>query len=865
LNTLPIENSLGIEKILPNLRSAFIDHHNVVLSAEPGAGKTTRVPLALLDEPWLAGKKIVMLEPRRLAARRAAEYMAQQCGEKAGETIGYRMRGESNVGRKTRIEIVTEGVLTRMLQSDAALPGVGLVIFDEFHERSIHADLGLALTLDVQENLRNDLRILVMSATLDSVSLALLLNNAPVLSSEGKIFPVTTHYIAHPHDGPIESLVVSTILRALREETGDLLVFLPGQREIRRVEFLLSNSKTVDRSEKDLPENVIVHMLFGDASPEKQRAALVPAPKGKRKVILSTSIAETSLTIDGVRVVIDSGLARSAMFDPRRGMPGLVTLPVSQASADQRRGRAGRQQPGVCYRLWMEHQHAQLPRFSKPEILVTDLAPFVLELAQWGDPSLNSKSFQPLTDPLPAKKFLDPPPAAHLSQARELLVHLGAIDGNGRLTKHGTAMARLAVHPRLAHMMIRGKELGFGALACDVAALLEERDIMHSTSDKDIDLYSRLRAVTDPDVQARWEILREGKSGEQFVIERIKKQAARFREILDEREGKNSPEKLGILLALAYPERVGKKRDAHGLKYQLAGKTIGVLPKGSLLSREEYLAVGDVDGAGNEVRIFLAAPLSEGEIRTAIAEQIETIDDVHWDERQQCVIARRVERFGAIELSERPLTSQKEKIHAAMIEGIRRMGIEVLPWSKDTASVRTRSEWLRSQGFVESDWPNLSDEHLLATLEQWLAPYLDNIARRAQLEKLDMGKILRSLFTFQQLRELDRLAPTHIVVPTGSRIPLNYSGDLPVLAVRLQEMFGETETPKVAGGKVSVLLHLLSPALRPIAVTQDLPSFWENAYKEVRKDMRGQYPKHEWPENPLEAKPTKRSKKRKIS
>ncbi len=844
-------NSLPIEKFLPELRSVFTNHRNVVLSAEPGAGKTTCVPLTLMNEPWLAGKKIVMLEPRRLAARRAAEYMAQQRGEKAGETIGYRIRGETKVSRKTRIEIATEGVLTRMLQDDAALQDVGLVIFDEFHERSIHADLGLALTLNVQEYLRNDLRILVMSATLDGISLAALLGDAPVLSSEGKIFPVVTHYLPHPHDGPVEPLVVSTILRALREETGDVLIFLPGQREIRRADFLLS--------EKDLPENVVVHTLFGDAVPEQQHAALAPAPAGTRKVILSTSIAETSLTIDGVRVVIDSGLARSAAFDPRRGMPGLITLPVSQASADQRRGRAGRQQPGICYRLWTEHQHAQLPRFNKPEILVTDLAPLVMELAQWGDPDLSGSSL----------KFLDPPPPAHLSQARDLLVRLGAVNSNGNLTKHGITLSKLTLHPRLAHMVTRGKELGLGALACDVAALLEERDILRGTNGSDIDLFSR------------WHTLSESGNADRFVRERVRTQAARLREILDVRLDRNlfggsekgAAEKLGVLLALTYPERVGKRldpltrrhtgRDAHELRYRLAGKTIATLPKGSLLSREEYLAIGDVDGAGSSVRVFLAAPLSETEIRETFSDQIEITDDVHWDEQQESVIAKHVERFGALELSERPLKESKEMLHAAMIKGIRLMGIDALPWNSDAVSVRTRSEWLRVQKLIGPGWPTLSNDYLLDTLEQWLAPYLDGMTRRMHLQKLDMGKIIRALFTYQQLRELDRLAPAHVVVPTGSRIPLDYSNTQPVLAVRLQEMFGETETPVIAGGKVNVLLHLLSPALRPLAVTQDLPSFWNNAYPEVRKDMRGRYPKHEWPENPLDAKPTKRSKRRK--
>jgi len=819
-------NSLPIEIVLPDLRTAFQQRRNIILSADPGAGKTTRVPISLLKESWLSGKKIVMLESRRLATKRAAEYMARQLGEKAGETVGYRIRGESRAGKNTCIEVVTEGILTRMLQDDPSLPNIGLVIFDEFHERSIHADLGLALSLDVQQHLRNDLRILIMSATLDHLSISSLLEDAPVIKSEGRMFPVQTRYLSKPNDGPVEPLVVSTILRSLRDDQGDLLVFLPGQREIRKVESILS--------EKDIPQNVAIHTLFGDASPEKQKAALSAAPVGYRKVILSTSIAETSLTIDGVRVVIDSGLARSAKFDPRRGMSGLVTVPVSQAAADQRRGRAGRQQSGVCYRLWSEHQHPLLPTYSQPEILVADLASLVMELALWGD--VEGKNM----------KFLDPLPAAHLSQAKDLLVKLGALNEKGKLTDHGKTMSKLPVHPRLAHMLIRGKEFGLGALACDVAALLEERDLLRGSNDNDIDLSSR------------WNVLREGRNNDRFARERALAQSKRLREMLDVNDRNLDEHKLGILLALAYPERVAKKR---GEKYQLAGRAVGILPKGSFLSKEEYLAVGDVDGAGGEVRIFLAAPLTDEEIREAFSDHIVTNEEVRWDEKTEAVVARRVVQFGAIELSEQLFDPGNEKVLPVLLETIRTMGLDGLPWSKDALSFRTRAHWLRTQGLAGDEWPDLSQQHLLSTLEEWLAPYLEGIRRRTQFQKLDLSSIIRAMFTYDQVRELDRLAPTHLTVPTGSRIPIDYSTAQPILAVRLQEMFGETKTPTVGGGKVKVLLHLLSPARSPLAVTQDLPSFWNNAYADVRKDMRGQYPKHVWPESPLEAEPTRRTKK----
>lgn len=819
-------SALPIDTVLPELLARLSTHSSVVLSAEPGAGKTTRVPIALLNAEWLSGRKVIMLEPRRLAAQRAAEFMSSQLGERVGDTIGYRIRGVARVSSSTKIEIVTEGILTRLLQSDPELSNFGVVIFDEFHERSIHADLGLALALDVQRHLRPDLRILVMSATLDGMAISNLLNDAPIIESKGRSFPVETIYLSRPHDGKSEPLVASTIGRALREQEGDILVFLPGQREIRRVEMILR--------EDGVAPNVAVHMLFGDASLKHQQAALAFAPNGARKVILSTSIAETSLTIQGVRIVIDAGLARSSRFDPRRGMSGLVTTPVSQASADQRRGRAGRQRPGVCYRLWTEEQHSALPRYTVPEILSTDLAPLALEFARWGTPQGEGLH------------FLDPPPPAHLSQARKLLKELQAIDDESKLTLHGKTMAELPVHPRLSHMLIKAKGLGFGALACEVAALLDERDLLRGNRDADIDLHSRLH------------VLRNGDVSDRFARERALAQAKRLRQMLGVNKENASREKLGLLLAFAYPERIAKRR---GERYQLAGGPIAALPERSLLARENYLVIGDVDGVGSDVRVFLAEPIDENDIREVFADQIETKDDIRWDSHEQAVVSRRVTRFGAIELSERSLVADGVVVRSAMLEGIREMGLESLPWRKDAISFRTRSEWLRLHKLTDENWHILSDEFLLANLEQWLAPFLYGIAKRSDLERLDLLKILGALFSYNQLSLLDRLAPTHISVPTGSRIPLHYSScDQPVLAVRLQEMFGETDSPTVADGKVKVLLHLLSPAQHSLAVTGDLASFWRNAYPGVRKEIRGRYPKHVWPEDPFHAAPTTRRK-----
>jgi ATP-dependent helicase HrpB len=824
---------LPVDSILPELRSILNDHPSAVLCAEPGAGKTTRVPLALLDEPWLQGKRIIMLEPRRMAAVRSAEYMAEQRNEALGVTVGYRIRGENTTTRTTKLDVVTEGILTRMIQDDASLEGIGLIIFDEFHERSIHADLGLALALDIREHLRSDLKLLVMSATLDAARISELMGNAPVVKSHGRVFPVSVSYLSQPHKDRIDTVAANAIVKAVREQEGDILVFLPGQREIRNVESLLKG--------KELPPNIIIHLLYGEASASHQRAALQPARSGQRKIILSTNIAETSLTIEGVRTVIDAGLMRTTAFDPRRGMSGLVTIPVSLASAEQRKGRAGRVAAGHCYRLWTEGEHSVLSPYSKPEINTADLAPLAMELALWGDGEAQSL------------RFLDPPPKANLLQARTLLTTLGALDNNGTLTGHGKRMAALPVHPRFAHMLLTGMELGKGVMACDIAALLEERDALRGNPSADIDLWSRYSAY------------RNGELPDRSAAVRIKEQSRRLRSVIGLQKSADAPAQsvheghgIGVLLALAYPERIGKKKK--GEKYQLSGNMTASVPKTSALSREEYLAVGDVDGAGSDIRIFLAEPLTEGEIRAAFKEQIRTAEQIEWDETNSAIAARTVTTLGSIELSARSFVPTNEQTLPLMLEAIHRFGLSVLLWTKSTASLVERSEWLRKNGLV-SDWPDLSPEQLLGTMNEWLAPFLSGMTRKQHLTRLEMDTIIRSLFSYQQLQMLDRLAPTHLTVPTGSQIALDYSNHPPILAVRLQEMFGETETPSIGGGKVNVLLHLLSPARRPLAVTQDLPSFWNNAYIQVRKDMRGEYPKHYWPEDPLQAEPTRKTKR----
>jgi ATP-dependent helicase HrpB len=819
--------SYPVDAIVPDLLRAFDKSNIVALSAPPGAGKTTRIPIALLNSEILTNGKILMLEPRRLAARRSAEFMSSQLSEVPGTTVGYRIRGENRVGPTTRIEIVTEGILTRMLQRAPDVPEVGIIIFDEFHERSIHADLGLALSLDVQKHLRQDLRILIMSATLDMNRLSAMLGHIPLLESKGRLFPVETRYARFAGDKPIEVRIADTVLRSLDNDEGDILVFLPGWREIQRTERALG--------ERRVPEDVVVHILHGEASFAAQTAALTPSPDGKRKVILSTNVAETSLTIEGVRIVVDSGLVRVAQFDPHRGMSGLVTIPVSKASADQRRGRAGRVAPGVCYRLWTEAEHVRLIEFAPPEIKSADLAPLALDFAQWGTP--NSENLL----------FLDPPPPAHLQQGQRLLHDLGAVDKAGRMTPEGKAMADLPIHPRLARMIVRAQAMNLGATACTLAALLEERDLFSGKKDADVDL------------AARWHDLQRGRS---TAHDRVVAQARRLRQMTGIREDTEQDSSLGLLLAFAYPDRIAQRREQGGNAYLLASGPTAILPSGSLMSRNEYLVVADADGIGATVRIFLCARISKQELETHFVDSIVTEDEVQWNATTATVESRRARKLGAILLAERPLSGTDERIADAMISGIRQMGLEALPWDDEARSIRERSEWIRAHDLVASDWPNLSDQMLTDSLEQWIKPFLTGIRQRTHLSKLNLVSILTSMFTYRQFQELDQLAPTHLRLPSGTHAKIDYtSGSQPVLAVRLQELFGQVETPRVGNKSIAVLIHLLSPARRPLAVTQDLPSFWTNVYPDIRNQLRAKYPKHVWPEDPLRATPTNKTKR----
>ena len=831
-NAFPV---LPIDSVLPDVCSALERGTNAVLQAPPGAGKTTKVPLALLDAKWRGDQKIIMLEPRRLAARAAARRMAHLLGENVGDRVGYRVRFDSKVSAKTRIEVVTEGILVRMIQDDPELSGVGAVIFDEFHERSLDADLGLALALETQSALRDDLRIIVMSATLDGEPIARLMNDCPVITSEGRAYPVETTYIAPRVDNwgnvRIDAEMTAAIRTALREETGSILAFLPGQGEITRVEAALKPS---------VGKDVIVAPLYGAMNAQAQDIAIEPAPDGMRKVVLATAIAETSLTIDGIRVVIDSGLQRLPQFDPASGMTRLVTVKSSQASAEQRRGRAGRLEPGMCYRLWAEAEHRARPAFTNAEISVADLAPLTLELARWG-----------VTDPnsLP---WLDVPDGAKLDQARDVLRRLEALDEANRITAMGTAMAGLPVHPRLAHMMLRGDMLGLADQACALAALLSDRDFMRG---RGADLRLRVEAILNR--QAPKMI---GEAAKQLA--RRLKEARHKVDLTGDKGRVDRADQVGLLLAFAYPDRIGERRKGQDARYRLSGGRGGVLPNGDGLAAEPYIAVAELDGQAREAKIYLAAPLSRATLETHFSDQIAEGTEVFWEAQSSAVQARWQRRIGALVLDEKATHDEAdpEAITTAMIEGIRRLGLHCLPWDKAADGLRERLAFLhRVDG---KSWPDVSDEGLLASLETWLAPYLTGVTKRAQLKQINISEALLSGIDWQQRQELDRLAPTHWQVPTGSNIRIDYSGDTPALPVRMQEMFGATETPMVGGGKVAVTLHLLSPAQRPIQVTSDLIGFWNGSYAQVKAEMKGRYPKHYWPDDPQQAEPTRRVKSR---
>jgi len=820
---------LPIDQALPALRDALLGGPAVLL-APPGSGKTTRVPLALLGERWLAGRRIVLLEPRRLAARAAAGWMARLLGEPVGARVGYRIRRDTRVGPGTRIEVVTEGVLTRMLAADPGLAGVGLVIFDEFHERSLHGDLGLALTLHSRTVLREDLRVLVMSATLDGAPVARLLGGAPIATAEGRAFPVGTRYAAPRPGARVDAAVAGAVRDALARETGDILVFLPGAAEIRR---------TVERlADPPLPADIRVHPLYGDLPPEAQEAAIAPSPAGGRKVVLATSIAETSLTIEGVRVVIDSGLARVPRFSPRSGMARLETVRVSRASADQRRGRAGRIAPGVCWRLWAEAAAAELRPFDTPEILEADLAPLALELADAG-----------VTDPAELR-WLDPPPAAALAQARELLAELGALDTAGRITPHGRAVAELALHPRLAHMLIRARVLGMAGLACDLVALLGERDILRGVDDQ-ADITLRLEALRRGDPRASPSGLRRARAEAALLRRRLGVRAER---------GEPAAPAAGLLLALAYPDRIGQRRPAAPGRFLLRTGLGAYLSPGDPLGLEDYVVAAELDGRPRESRIFLAAPLARADLERELGDQVVSEDIVTWDDTADAVVARRRERLGAIVLADAPLRDPDPgAVSAALLGRVARDGVGALPWGPSALRLRSRLRFLHR---LDPRWPDVSDEALAGSLAEWLGPSLMGVRRRDELARVDLAALLLGRLSAAQRGALETLAPTHLEVPSGSRVPIDYGDpEAPVLSVRLQEVFGLTETPRV-GGSVPLTLHLLSPAHRPVQVTRDLGSFWRTTYFDVRRDLKGRYPKHHWPDDPLQAEPTRRTRPR---
>jgi ATP-dependent helicase HrpB len=833
---------LPIKEALPALLDALTARPAVLLEAPPGAGKSTVAPLALLAAPWLKGQKILMLEPRRIAARAVAMRMAALLGEPIGRTVGFRTRLETRVGRETRIEVVTEGILTRMLQEDSALTGLGCVIFDEFHERSLNADLGLALCIESRENLREDLRLLVMSATLDLKPLVRLLGDAPIVSAQGRSFEVATHYVARRNEIHLELQVAQVVRAALREHAGDILCFLPGAAEIRRVQRTLQES--------DLDRSVRVMPLYGELEGAEQDAALAPSAAGERKIVLATSIAETSLTIEGIRVVVDSGMRRYSEFDPTTGMSRLVTGKVSQAAADQRRGRAGRLSAGDCYRLWSEGTHASLSPQTPPEILHADLAPLALELACWGAADAGGLA------------WLDPPPAAPLAQARELLQQLEAIDAAGRITAHGRILEKLGMHPRLAHMRIKAQELGAERLACDLAAILSERDILRASAgarDADVRLRVAVLRGDQRDLPAGVAVDARARSQAQRTSSNWQRDLAR-----DSRDSADPHHATGILLAWAYPDRIAQSRGA-GARYLLANGRGAQFAEAQALAKSEFIVAAELDGAEREARIFLAAPISLDDLSAHFGASIRESAEIRWDDRIGAVTAKRERRLGALLLASSDMRDpDPEAVQQAVLLGLKQVGAAGLPWTKELRQWRARVMLMRQYQIPgPAPWPDLSDEALEGDMEQWAPAWIVGFTRREHFAKLDLGNALRSFLNHAQLNILEREAPTHFTVPSGSRIPIDYlDGENPSLSVRLQELFGLNSTPAVAGGKLPLVLKLLSPAGRPVQITKDLVSFWNRGYHEVKKDLKGRYPKHYWPDDPYTAQATRRARPR---
>ena len=820
----PTRVALPIDALLPELLATLDTEPVVLLQAPPGAGKTTRVPPALLKADWRRGRRILVLEPRRLAARAAARFIAQSFGESVGGRIGLRTRLETRVSKHTQIEIVTEGILIRMLQNDPTLAEHAAVVFDEFHERSLSADLGLALLRESRQALREDLRLLVMSATLSTETLADRLG-APTITSEGRSYPIDVVYCPLAPRARLTDAAAAAVRRALADDRGSILVFLPGAGEIGAVARALGN-----------PDGVDVLALHGMLPPGEQDAAIAPAAEGRRKVVLATDIAETSLTIEGVRVVIDAGQARRSRFDPGSGMSRLVTERVSRASATQRAGRAGRTEPGSCYRLWSETDHARRPAFAAPEIAEADLAPLALELAAWGARSPDELA------------WLDPPPEAHWRQAVDLLIDLGALDAQRTLTAMGREMHVTGVHPRLARMLVRGRELGASGTAANLAALLDERDVLGR--DAGVDLAARLALVNGES---------SGSDVRRGALERVRKLANRLARNQRDRNENADP---GELLAVAFPDRIARRREGGPARYQLANGRGAWLPDDDPLAGAPWLVAVETDGQAREARIFRAVRIDEDVLERALADRIERVESADWDEARGTVVVVRQRRLGALVLEQREAgPPDPEQQQAGLLAAVRRKGIDALNWTEATTQLCQRVETLRA--LAPEDWPAMDRATLAGGIDQWLAPFLAGITRWRELASMNLMPALEHRLGHAEKHKLDRLAPTRIEVPAGQAVRLDYGAESdPVLAVKLQAVFGWTETPRIADGRLPVVLHLLDPAGRPLAVTSDLASFWANAYPEVAGQMRGRYPKHPWPDDPVSAPATLRTKPR---
>lgn len=838
-----------VENVIEEIKKALFKDMKVVLQAPPGAGKTTIVPISLLDESWLSGKKIIILEPRRIAARASAYRMAELLNEKVGQTVGYHISMDRCVGRETRIEVITEGILTRRIQNDPTLEGTGLIIFDEFHERNLHSDLGLALALECSEVFSEDLRFLVMSATIDTSNISDLMSNAPVIVSEGKKWPVETRYVPVKQRGTafhdIEKQYVNTIKVVVESEEGDILVFLPGVREIKKVESLLL--KTIKT------ETVSIIPLFGRLSKKEQDRAIFPSSKGFRKIVLATSIAETSITIDGVSIVIDSGLMRVPRYFSGTGMSRLETVRVSNASAEQRRGRAGRTKPGVCYRLWDKSIEAVLKDYNAPEIMNTDLTGFVLELALWGVSDIHTL------------KLLDYPPESSILKAQQILTDIEAIDLSGKITPHGKKMASIGIHPRLAHMILKGSESGDAEVACFLAAVLSQQDFVSFVDYRESDIAIRL------------EILKSLHENKKYFDKNIKinkslamqvlKNALKYKKNISAGGDTFNLNKAGELVAFAYPERILKLRSSQAGNYLMANGMGAFVTKDDYLFSEKYLVAAELDGNAHNSKVYLAAAYSKEQLIKSFDHKLQKVADVKWDKKSKSVIVKRELKYRELVISTETIDDAAPDIVVdEMLYGIKECGINCLPWNKELRNFQARAVLIHRTGQYD-DFPDLSDDVLTGTMDVWLKPFLPGITKISQLNKLNFKNTLFSLFDWKTKQIVESEAPTHITVPSGSRIPLKYFTKengvepSPVLAVRIQELFGMRETPYIGNGKIPVTIHLLSPASKPVQVTKDLRSFWENTYFEVKKELKGRYPKHYWPDDPLNAVATNKTKK----